>query len=85
MERVADADLTSPALADAAGERLGRQMSAAGARKALQRAHGHFGVLLVAEVARSLEDPTPIELELEAACARPAPLLPIGLGGMGSR
>jgi RNA polymerase sigma-70 factor (ECF subfamily) len=65
MARVADADLTSPALADMAAERLGRPLTAAAARKALQRAHSHFAELLVTEVERSLDGPTHAELEAE--------------------
>jgi RNA polymerase sigma-70 factor (ECF subfamily) len=65
LTRVGGVDLASPALADAAGERLGRPLTAAAARKALQRAHGHFSELLVIEVTRSLGEPTPAELEAE--------------------
>ncbi len=63
--RVSEPDLTSPALAEQAGARLGRPLTAAAARKALQRAHAHFAGLLVAEVARSLDGPPPADVEAE--------------------
>jgi RNA polymerase sigma-70 factor (ECF subfamily) len=65
MVRVADAELTSPALAQAAGAQIGRPLTPAAARKALQRAHSHFAELLVAEVERSLDRPTPAAVTAE--------------------
>ena len=63
--RVSEPDRTSAGLAERAGERLGKAMSAAAARKALQRGHTDFAELLVQEVARSLGKPTPAELATE--------------------
>jgi RNA polymerase sigma-70 factor (ECF subfamily) len=65
MVRVAEPDLPSSEIGERAAERLGRPISAAAARKALQRAHGHFAELLVAEVGRSLDEPTARDLEAE--------------------
>src|SRR5262249_18645940 len=63
--RGTDPDLTSAELAEQAGAQLGRPLTAAAARKALQRAHAHFAELLVAEVARSLDGPTSVDVEAE--------------------
>src|SRR4051812_35402116 len=41
LVRVSEPDLASAGLAEKAGARLGKPMTAAAARKALQRAHGH--------------------------------------------
>jgi RNA polymerase sigma-70 factor (ECF subfamily) len=71
LARVTEPDLSSSALADLVAARLGKPLTAAAARKALQRAHGHFAELLVAEVAASLKVPddaragNPAELEEE--------------------
>jgi RNA polymerase sigma-70 factor (ECF subfamily) len=63
--RVSEPALPSPALAEQAGARLGKPLTAAAARKALQRGHTDFAELLVQEVAHSLGNPTPAELEAE--------------------
>jgi RNA polymerase sigma-70 factor (ECF subfamily) len=63
--RVTEPDLPSPQLAEQAGAKLGKPMTAAAARKALQRAHADFAALLVEEVVRSLDDPTTAEVEAE--------------------
>jgi len=65
LARVNDSDLPSSTLAEQVSARLGRPLTAAAARKALQRAHADFAVLLVQEVARSLDTPTPEALEEE--------------------
>jgi hypothetical protein len=65
LVRVAEPDMPSSELAERAAERLGRPITAAAARKAMQRAHGHFAELLVAEVRRSLDEPTQTEVEAE--------------------
>jgi RNA polymerase sigma-70 factor (ECF subfamily) len=58
-------DLSSPQMAEMLSARRGKAVSAAGVRKALQRAHDKYAELLVAEVARSLGDPTPAQVEEE--------------------
>jgi RNA polymerase sigma-70 factor (ECF subfamily) len=63
--RVAEPDLSSGPLAEQVGARLGKPLTAAAARKALQRAHADFAALLVAEVARSLDGPAPADVEAE--------------------
>jgi RNA polymerase sigma-70 factor (ECF subfamily) len=63
--RVSEPDLPSPQLAEQLADRLGKSVTAAAARKALQRSHAHFAELIVQEVARSLEEPTPAEVEAE--------------------
>jgi RNA polymerase sigma-70 factor (ECF subfamily) len=65
LERVQDPDLTSSDLAGRVAARLGKQFTAAAARKALQRAHANFAGLLIAEISRSLSDPTPANVEAE--------------------
>jgi RNA polymerase sigma-70 factor (ECF subfamily) len=58
-------DLTSPQMAEQLTACRRKPVSAAAVRKALQRAHDKYAELLVAEVARSLGDPTPAEVEEE--------------------
>jgi RNA polymerase sigma-70 factor (ECF subfamily) len=65
LARVDEPELPSPQLAERVGARLGRPLTAAAARKALQRAHARYAELLVEEVARSLGEPTPAELAEE--------------------
>jgi DNA-directed RNA polymerase specialized sigma24 family protein len=65
LVRVSEPDLASAAVAEKAGARLGRPLTAAAARKALQRGHGRFAELLVREVTRSLGEPAPAEVEGE--------------------
>lgn len=65
LTRVNDPDLPSPEVAERISGVLGRPLTAAAARKALQRAHGQFAELLVEEAARSLGESTTAELEAE--------------------
>lgn len=63
--RVEHAELRSPELAEVLSRRLGRPLSAVAVRRALQRARDRFVRLLLDEVAASLPDPSPDELERE--------------------
>lgn len=58
-------EMPSEEIAGRLEERLGRPMTAAGARQAICRARARFAELLVDEVARSLGSPAPDELEQE--------------------
>jgi RNA polymerase sigma-70 factor (ECF subfamily) len=58
-------DLPSHELAARLQERLGRPLTAAGVRQVLHRARERLAELLLDEVARSLNGPTPEELEQE--------------------
>lgn len=63
--RIQEPDLTSNEMAEKLTAQLGKPISAALVRKALQRAHEKFADLLLDEVAASLEDTTAGELENE--------------------
>jgi RNA polymerase sigma factor (sigma-70 family) len=63
--RVENPELPSPEMAARLGERLGRPITPENVRKSLQRAHGKFAELLLEQVADSLDDPTPDDLEAE--------------------
>jgi RNA polymerase sigma factor (sigma-70 family) len=63
--RVQEPDLTSNVMSERLTAELGKPISAALVRKALQRAHEKFADLLLEEVAGSLEDAGPEELENE--------------------
>jgi RNA polymerase sigma-70 factor (ECF subfamily) len=65
LVRVGEPDLPSAALAEKAAARLGKPMTAAAARKALQRGHARFAELLVREVTRSLSEPAPADVAAE--------------------
>jgi RNA polymerase sigma-70 factor (ECF subfamily) len=58
-------ELRSGQLAEQLGAQLGKRLTEDGARQLLHRARQKFADLLVAEVARSLTEPTPEELEQE--------------------
>jgi RNA polymerase sigma factor (sigma-70 family) len=58
-------DLPSAQMAERLGEQLGRPLTPANARQLLHRAREKFADLLLEEVAQSLADPTPEELEEE--------------------
>jgi RNA polymerase sigma-70 factor (ECF subfamily) len=58
-------DLASGQMADRLGPVLNRRLTAAGVRQALHRAREKFADLLLDEVARDLDDPTPEHLEDE--------------------
>jgi DNA-directed RNA polymerase specialized sigma24 family protein len=57
--RVENPDVPAAEMAERLAAPLGKPVTAAGVRKALQRAHAKFADLLLDEVARSLEGPTP--------------------------
>jgi len=57
--------LSSAQMAEELTRRLEKPVNAALVRKSLERAHAKFAELLVEEVAHSLEDPQPEELERE--------------------
>jgi len=63
--RVAAEDMPSEEMAQALAAQLGKPISAALARKALQRGREKFADLLLEEVMASLDAPTPTELERE--------------------
>jgi DNA-directed RNA polymerase specialized sigma24 family protein len=78
--------LSSSQMAEHLGPRLGKEVTAVGVRQALHRARRRFAELLVEEVARSLVDATPeqieqelIDLELLVYC-RPALERRVGTG-----
>ena len=58
-------DLHSHEIADQLGRELGKPLTAANVRKSLERARDRFADLLLDEVAHSLADPTPEQLEEE--------------------
>ena len=60
-------DMRSPELAEHLADRLGRPLSAAGVRQVLHRAREKFAELLLVEVGRVLDDPTPAAVEQELA------------------
>lgn len=60
-------ELASPLLAAELGQRLGREVTAAGARKMLERAREAFSLLLVEEVAQGLESRSRRLVERELA------------------
>jgi hypothetical protein len=57
--------LRSHEIADQLGRELGKPLTAANVRKTLERARDRFADLLLDEVAHSLADPTPEQLEEE--------------------
>ncbi len=59
LHRVENPDATSAQAAEELQARLQKPISAAGVRKAVQRAHSKFADLLVDEVTASLDTPTP--------------------------
>jgi RNA polymerase sigma-70 factor (ECF subfamily) len=63
--RVQNPDVPSPDMADQLGRQLDRPLDADGVRKMLQRAHAKFADLLLEDVAASLFEPTPQDLEDE--------------------
>jgi DNA-directed RNA polymerase specialized sigma24 family protein len=63
--RVDHPDLTSEAMAGRLGAQLGRAITPAGMRKALQRSREKYAELLLADLAASLGRPTREELERE--------------------
>jgi RNA polymerase sigma-70 factor (ECF subfamily) len=63
--RIENPDLPSPEMAARLAAQLGKPLTAAWVRKALQRAHAKFADLLLEEVAVSLEKATPEGLEQE--------------------
>lgn len=63
--RVEEPELTSAQMAERLTEKLGREQTADGVRKALQRAHERFADILLDEVAATLEQPTAAALEAE--------------------
>jgi RNA polymerase sigma factor (sigma-70 family) len=63
--RVQEPDLTSNVMAERLTADLGKPISPALVRKALQRAHEKFADLLLGEVARGLENPSTTEVEEE--------------------
>ena len=63
--RVEEPDLASAGIAERLSQQFGKPFTAAAIRKALQRAHARYAQYLVAEVARSLSDPTAPDLERE--------------------
>ena len=63
--RVQNPEVPSPQMAADLSRQLGKPMEAYAVRKALQRAHAKFADLLLDEVAASLGEPTPAELEEE--------------------
>lgn len=63
--RVAEPELPSHEIAQRVTTALGRTVTAAAVRKALQRAHENFAELLVQEVADSLGEPSPNDLMAE--------------------
>jgi RNA polymerase sigma factor (sigma-70 family) len=63
--RIDNPEMPSPEMAKRLTERLGKPMTPENVRKSLQRAHAKFAELLLDQVADSLEDPTPEELEDE--------------------
>lgn len=58
-------EMTSARFAELLGGRLGKEITAAHARKLLQRARAEFARLLLEDVRESLEEPTPETLEQE--------------------
>jgi RNA polymerase sigma-70 factor (ECF subfamily) len=63
--RVEQPELSSSQMAERLTERFGKPFTADAVRKALQRAHAQFSDLLLEEVARTLNDPAPADLENE--------------------
>jgi RNA polymerase sigma factor (sigma-70 family) len=63
--RIANPDAISAQMAEHLSASMGKPVSAASARKMLERGHAKFAELMVEEVAISLEDPSPEELEEE--------------------
>ncbi len=63
--RAEHAEMRSPALAEALGRKLGKPLTADTVRQTLRRARAAFTGLLLAEVAHSLDAPTPADLEQE--------------------
>lgn len=63
--RIEFPDLSSQQMAERLRTQLGRPVSAALVRKALERSHDKFADLLLDDVAASLESPTPEQLEAE--------------------
>jgi RNA polymerase sigma-70 factor (ECF subfamily) len=63
--RVENPDMPSARMAEELTAKLGKPLTADSIRKTLQRAHEKFADLLIEEVARSLENPTPDELRAE--------------------
>ncbi len=58
-------ELKAPQVAAQLGARLGKELTPENVRQALHRAREKFAALLLEEVERSLENPTPDELERE--------------------
>jgi len=63
--RVEQPELSSAAIAEKLAARFGRTITSDAVRKALQRAHAQFADLLVEEVAHTLNDTSPGNLEVE--------------------
>lgn len=63
--RVENPDVPSAKMAEQLSGALGKSLTAAWVRKALQRGHEKFAELLIAEVAISLEESTPEKLRAE--------------------
>jgi DNA-directed RNA polymerase specialized sigma24 family protein len=63
--RIENPDMQSPEMAERISTLLGRPVSPELVRKSLQRSHAKFADLLLDQVAKSLEDPTPEDLEAE--------------------
>jgi RNA polymerase sigma-70 factor (ECF subfamily) len=63
--RIENPDMPSGEMASKLAEQLGKPMTAENVRKSLQRAHGKFAELLLDQVAESLADPNPEDLEAE--------------------
>lgn len=63
--RAENPELRSHELARLLGDELGRPITAAALRQMLHRARSRFAQLLVSEVARTLNEPTPAQLEQE--------------------
>src|SRR5262249_30813614 len=63
--RATHPDLGSAELAERLGRQQGKPLTAAAFRQTLHRARDHFAMLLVDEVARSLEAPTAEQVEQE--------------------
>jgi RNA polymerase sigma-70 factor (ECF subfamily) len=60
-------EMRSPELAEHLAARLGRPLTAAGVRQTLHRAREKFAELLLVEVGRVLDEPTPAAVEQELA------------------
>ena len=57
--------MPSAEMAEKLTGQLGKPMTAENVRKSLQRAHTKFAELMLDQVAESLDDPSPEELEAE--------------------